>query len=320
MNRDNLVKPNRVTTGALVIGIDGGGTRTRARLANARGETLGTGEAGTANPNAHGFAAAQKEILAAMDRAFQEARIEKQNVAAVCLGIGGVDRAEERAHFAVWAREAVARRAEVVNDGEIVLAAGSPKNWGVALIAGTGSIAWGKARDGRIARAGGWGYLIGDEGSGFDLAREALRAATQTADGRGEPTRLLGAILKEWNLAAAMELIPRVYRSGFKPADIAQLAPLVVRVAAEGDPVAQRLVNRSAAALADAVVAVARQLRFRESEIPLALTGGLLIETELLRTSLVAELKSRGTNFLPITRVPEPVAGAVRMAIELMRG
>jgi N-acetylglucosamine kinase-like BadF-type ATPase len=307
-------------TSVLVIGIDGGGTRTRARLANARGEALGNGEAGTANPNAHGFAAAQKEILAAIDRAFQDARIEKQSVATVCLGIGGVDRAEERTHFAAWAREAVARRAEVVNDGEIVLAAGSSENWGVALIAGTGSIAWGKTRDGRIARAGGWGYLIGDEGSGFDLARGALRAVTQAEDGRGEPTRLRGAILTHWGIESVSELIPRVYRSGLAPADLAGLAPLVVRTAAEGDAVAQRLIERASAALADTVIAVARQLRFRESEIPLALTGGLLLETELLRTNLVAELKSRGTNFSPITLVPEPVAGAVRIAIELMRG
>jgi N-acetylglucosamine kinase-like BadF-type ATPase len=306
-------------TNVLVIGIDGGGTRTRARLANTRGETFSTGEAGPANPHARGFEAAEREILTAIQSAFESAHAEKQMVAATCLGIGGVDRAEERTRFAAWARETIAPRVQVVNDGEIVLAAGSSENWGVALIAGTGSIAWGKTRDGRIARAGGWGYLIGDEGSGFDLARGALRAVTQAEDGRGEPTRLRGAILTHWGIESVSELIPRVYRSGLAPADLAGLAPLVVRTAAEGDAVAQRLIERASAALADTVIAVARQLRFRESEIPLALTGGLLLETEWLRTSLVAELKNRGTNFSPITLVHEPVAGAVRIAIELMR-
>ncbi len=313
--------PNQLTaTSALVIGIDGGGTRTRARLAYSRGDTLGAGEAGPANPHAKGFEAAEREILAAIQSAFASAHAETQMVSAACFGIGGVDREEERTRIAAWARETVAPRVHVVNDGAIVLAAGSPENWGVALIAGTGSIAWGRTRDGRIARAGGWGYLIGDEGSGFDLAREALRAATQTADGRGKPTRLLDAILKDWGLVSAMELIPRVYRSGLAPADIARLAPLVIRSAEEGDAVARGLVERAAAALADTVVAVARQLQFTEAEIPLALTGGLLLEAESLQTNLVAELRNRGANFSPIVPVQEPVAGAVRMAIELLRG
>lgn len=306
-------------TGVLVIGVDGGGTRTRARLANTRGETLSTGEAGPANPHARGFQAAEREILTAIQSAFEGAHAEMQMVAATCLGIGGVDRAEERSRFAAWARETIAPRVQVVNDGEIVLAAGSSGNWGVALIAGTGSIAWGKTRNGHIARAGGWGYLIGDEGSGFDLAREALRAVTQAEDGRGEPTRLRDAILTHWGIGSVPELIPRIYRSGLAPADLAGLAPLVVHAAEEGDSVAQQLVERAFAALADTVIAVARQLRFRESEIPLALAGGLLLETELLRTSLVAELKSRDANFSPIALVREPVAGAVRIAVELMR-
>ncbi len=314
------MKPNRETTGTLVIGIDGGGTRTRARLANSRGETLGAGEAGPANPHSKGFEAAEREILAAIQSAFDSAHVEKQMVATTCLGIAGVDREEERARFAAWAREMIAPRVAVVNDGEIVLAAVSPENCGVALIAGTGSIAWGKTRDGRIARAGGWGYLIGDEGSGFDLAREALRAVTHSEDGRGEPTRLRDAILKHWGLASAAELIARVYRSGLTPADIARLAPLVVRSAEEGDAVARGLVERAAAALADTVVAVARQLQFTEAEIPLALAGGLLLEAESLRSNLAAELKNRGANFSPPAPVQAPVAGAVRLAIDLRRG
>jgi len=301
----------------LVIGVDGGGTRTRARLSRARGEILGNGEAGIANPNAHGFVAAQTEILAAIERAFQDAHIAKQIVAAACLGIGGVDRADERARLTEWARQAIAPRAQIVNDGEIVLAAGLPEKWGVALIAGTGSIAWGKTREGRIARAGGWGYLIGDEGSGFELAREALRAATQASDGRGEPTQLLEMILNYWGLNAAMELVPRVYRSGLAPADLARLAPLVVRAAEEGDAVARRLIERAAAALADTVIGVARALQLRDEKIPLALAGGLLLEAELLRANLRAELTRRGDAFAPIVLVREPVIGAVRIAMEL---
>lgn len=304
---------------SLVIGIDGGGTHCRARLANTRGEALGTGEAGTANPNAFGYAAAQKEILLAIQHAFDDAKIEKQIVDAVCFGIGGVDRAEERARFETWAEQNIARRAVALNDGEIVLAAGSAENWGVALIAGTGSIAWGKSRDAlpRIARAGGWGYLIGDEGSGFDLARNALRAATQAADGRGEPTCLIDAVLEHWSLENPSQLIQRVYRSGLKPADIAGLAPIVVRAAIAGDAVARRLIEQSADALATTIIAVARALDFHNGSIPLAMTGGLLLETEMLRARLLDIADTRGYHFAPVELVRKPVIGAVRIACRL---
>ena len=301
----------------LVIGIDGGGTHCRARLANTRGETLGMGEAGAANPHAAGYAAAQHEILGAIQRAFDDAKIEKQIVTAACMGIGGIDRPDERAQFAEWAQQFIASRAFIVNDGEIVLAAGLPENWGIALIAGTGSIAWGRTRDGKIARAGGWGYLIGDEGSGFDLAREALRAATHYADGRGEPTHLLDAILAHWHLDDARRLIPHVYRSGLKPADFAELAPLVIRASETGDAVARRLVERASESLAETIITVAKILPFHDGKIPLALAGGLLLQAAPLRLNLMAELKRRKNRFAPVTLVAEPVVGAVRLAINL---
>ena len=301
----------------LIIGIDGGGTHTRARLANTRGEILGNGEADTANPYAKGFDAAKQEILLAIQRAFDEAHIEKQMVGALCMGIAGADRKSEREEFETWASSTIAEKVQIINDGEIVLAAGSPENWGVALIAGTGSIAWGKSRQGKVARAGGWGYLIGDEGSGFNLAQEGLRAAMQCADGRGQDTRLIGAFLDQWNLRDAMELVPRVYRSGLKPADIAQLASVVVYVAEEGDVVAQQLVTRAGEELARAVVAVVKRLRLGNEPIPLAMTGGLLLSAELVRKKLFAALQSSGFSFSPTELVHEPVAGAVRIATKL---
>lgn len=302
---------------SFVIGIDGGGTHCRARLANMNGETLGAGEGGTANPYAAGFDAAQNEILTAIQHAFDDAKIARQIVDAVCMGVGGVDRAEERTRLQTWAEQNIARRAAVMNDGEIVLAAGSPENWGVALIAGTGSIAWGKTRAGKIARAGGWGYLIGDEGSGFSLAQNALRAAVQFADGRGESTRLLGAILEHWQLENPPQLVTRVYRSGLKPADIATLAPLVVQVANAGDNVARRLLEQAAEALATTIIAVARALDLTGEKIPVAMSGGLLLETEILRARLIEIAESRGYQFSPVELVREPVTGAVRLACRL---
>ena len=232
------------------------------------------------------------------------------------MGVAGADRPGERLEFETWVRNNIAEKIQVINDGEIVLAAGSPENWGVALIAGTGSIAWGKSRAGQVARAGGWGYLIGDEGSGFNLAQEGLRAAMQSADGRGQETKLLDAFLKHWELREAMELIPRVYRSGLKPADIAHFASIVTDAAEAGDAVAQRLVTRAGEELARTVSAVVKRLDLGEEPIPLAMTGGLLLSAELVRKDLLDALQSSGNRFLP-ELVHEPVIGAVRIATKL---
>jgi N-acetylglucosamine kinase-like BadF-type ATPase len=108
-----------------------------------------------------------------------------------------------------------------------------------------------------------------------------------------------------------------VYRSGLKPADIATLAPLVVQIANEGDVVARRLLEQAAEALATTIIAVARALNFDAEKIPLAITGGLLLETEILRMRLIEIAESRGYHFAPVELVREPVAGAVRLAFHL---
>lgn len=304
----------------LVIGIDGGGTNTRARLADRRGEILGAGEAGTSNPMHHGAAAAQAELLLATERAFEAAGRSRERVAALCMGLGGAGRAREQQELMAWARIELAERVEVVSDGQIVLAAGTPENWGAAVIAGTGSFVWGRNKEGETARAGGWGYLIGDEGSGFDLARGALRAATQAADGRAQETSLLAAILEFWDLAAPTDLVTRVYRSGLTHAEIAKLAPLVIAQAERGDAVALELIQDAAGNLARGVKAVGGALKFGTDSFPLALTGGLLLGAEFYRNKLLEALRLHGCVCAPIELVREPVLGAVRLARELVQG
>ena len=303
----------------LVIGVDAGGTHTRAALANLRGEILGAGDAGSGNPHQNGPTAARSEILSAIQRAFDAAHIEQQNIAAACLGIAGIDREDERVEWTKWASEKLSVRPRIVNDGELVLAAGSAENWGVALVAGTGSIAWGKSRDGRAARAGGWGHAIGDEGSAYDLARQALRAASQYADGRGEKTRLLDAILAYWKLESPQDLIGVVYRSEKKPADIAELAAVVVQCAEANDPVSQSLIENGSTELATMIYAVAHALEIQNDKFPLALAGGLLLGAETVRVHLLQAAEKRGLKFSSVALVNEPIKGAVRMAVEMMK-
>src|SRR5581483_5378036 len=128
-----------------------------------------------------------------------------------------------------------------------------PEGWGVALVAGTGSMAFARAPDGRTARAGGWGYLLGDEGSGYALALAALRAVVRDADGRGPATRLTSRLLAHFGAVLAQDLVRLVYGGGVDRAALAAVAPYVLEAAAAGDEVAAEIMAGQAEELADLV-------------------------------------------------------------------
>ncbi len=155
-----------------------------------------------------------------------------------CLGLAGFDRPDDRKILASWADEAGwAHRIVLVNDGDLVVAAGTPEGWGIGVIAGTGSIAVGRTPDGRTARAGGWGHLIGDEGSAYSVVLDALRLVARRADGRdprpagSDPlTERLCAAL---GVAEASQIVTAIYAPDFDRARIASLAPEVLAACAE---------------------------------------------------------------------------------------
>src|SRR4051812_13168126 len=172
----------------LLLGVDGGGTSTIALLARPEGDPVGRGVAGPSNAKAVGVAAARQALEAAIAAAFADAGLEARTVCVACLGLAGFDRPEDRQLLGEWAEAGRwAERLILVNDGDLVVAAGTADGWGVGVIAGTGSIAVARAPDGRKSRAGGWGHLIGDEGSAYGLALAALRRLARRADGRETP-------------------------------------------------------------------------------------------------------------------------------------
>ncbi|HEX6737707.1 MAG TPA: BadF/BadG/BcrA/BcrD ATPase family protein, partial [Vicinamibacteria bacterium] len=228
------------------------------------------------------------------------------------FGLAGVDTLEDEGRVARWAREqGLAAPLQVVNDSELVLAAGTPEGWGVALAAGTGSVCLGRHADGRFARVGGWGYLLGDEGSGYQVALRALRVATQTADGRADARELLQAVLRHWSLPTAAALIAHVYAPNVTQADVASLAAVVLDLAAQGDPSARAIIDEAALELARHVDAAARQLGLTRP--PLALAGGLLRPP--LRQAVLAAVRSE---LGPVDYVTDPPLGAVVLARRLL--
>jgi N-acetylmuramic acid 6-phosphate etherase len=304
------------------LGIDGGGTHTVALLARADAGAaggwarLGRGEAGPSNLQAVGAARALAALDEAVAKAFAAAGRERAPVAAACLGLAGAGRPEDQAVIQEWAaRIHLATAVEVTGDTPLLLAAGTPHGWGVALVAGTGSMAFARDRAGRTARAGGWGYLLGDEGSGYALVLAALQAVAQAADGRAEPTGLTGCFLDRLGLAQPQDLVGAVYRSGKDRPALAALAPLVLQAADAGDRVATSVVGQGAAQLAAAVIAAARALDLERIPLPLALAGGLLLSSPSFRQRVLDALTAQGTRADPVTLVTEPAEGAVCLAL-----
>jgi len=303
----------------LILGIDSGGSKTAAWLARwgegAEPEVLGLGAAGPANPQSVGLVEATRQLTAAVEAAFASARIPRQLVASAVLAAAGSDREENHRALTAWAEEfSLAARLQVVHDAWPVLAAGTPEGWGVALISGTGSLAFGKTADGRTARAGGWGFLFGDEGSGYALAVAGLRAVAQAADGRAGPTQLVDAILGHFHVDRAKALISSVYPLAGNQQRIAELAEMVLDVAMAGDATADVIVHEATRQLAAMVAAVAARLDWRGKTVPLALSGSVLVGRQWLCKRLGDDLRSLGLHAGPATVVSEPVVGAMKMA------
>jgi N-acetylmuramic acid 6-phosphate etherase len=311
--RSAETRPN----GELYLGIDGGGTHTVALLATGDSDNwtiVGRGTAGPSNRQAVGTERALAALDEAVNAAFASARLPRGSVVSACLGLAGADRPDDQSVIRDWAAHVrLADKVEVTNDAAILLAAGTPHGCGLVLIAGTGSIAFGRTVDGRRARAGGWGHLLGDEGSAYALVMTGLQAVARAADGCGPATRLMERFLHRFTLTQPQELIAAVYRSGRDRADLAALAPLVIETADE-DTVAAEIVEEGARELARAGESVVRQLGW-DGPIPLVLAGGLLLGSEAYRQRVLRSLQSCVIQAEPVALVEEPAQGAVKLAL-----
>jgi N-acetylmuramic acid 6-phosphate etherase len=302
----------------LVLGIDGGGTNTICLLAKAdTGEVIGRGVAGPSNIQAVGVETGLKALDECIDRAFGGANLPRAKAAAVCLGLAGVDRQEGLDVIHGWAaREAVAETVTVSNDATLLLAAGTPAGWGLAVIAGTGSIAFVRTPTGEIGRCGGWGYLLGDEGSAYQLALSGLRAACRSFDGVSPKTVLLDRFVQRMSLKEPPDLIPAVYRGPWDRSAIAGMAPMVLDAAAEGDAVAAGIVRYEARELAATAAGAVKANGLPTENLPVALAGGLLTKSELYRTHFLTGLGDAGISVGAVQLVTDPAVGAVVLARE----
>ena len=302
----------------LVVGIDGGGTRTRVMLADAHGTVLARTEgAGTALSPGHESAAADviksliADVLAMADRS-------EQRPAVCVVGVAGAG--QERAAQALWSALASRRVADDVSvqaDATVAMDDAFGDSAGVLLIAGTGSVAFSRAPDGRVERCGGWGPNVGDEGSAAWLGRRTLSVVTAAADGREPETALGGALLTALEMESLDELIP--WALDATPAKFATIAPIVMQVAATGDLRANALISLCVEELVLHVRTLARRCFVDErSAVPVALAGGLLSKGSLVRKRLEQRLKSAVPGASVRTEDVDAARGAVRRARRLL--
>jgi N-acetylglucosamine kinase-like BadF-type ATPase len=297
-----------------VIGIDAGGTKTVGILADETGRPLAEARGGGANLQTHG----ELEVEKVLDGILDALDPTRRNVAAVCLGIAGVDRPfDEQVIRGILRRLGYRETARIVNDAAIALAAGTPERVGIVVLAGTGSIAYGIDAGGRSVRAGGYGFLLADEGSAYWLGHQALRLVVRAADGRGPATALTPLVFAALEVTSIDELIPRVYERGLPKHRIAALAPNVEAAALQGDGLAADLVQQGARELALAARAVARQMDFGPGPFPVVVAGGAFKACPSMLSALERTLELPGARLSPLQL--EPAMGAVALALDLVR-
>src|SRR5215216_2777675 len=268
-------RPSALAARTLVLGVDGGGSKTRAVVADGGGEVLGEGLAGPSNPLRVGVSEAAGAIRDAADRACAEAGVRRVEIVAAEVGLAGVKRADIRERMRAALAELGVKRVVVVTDADIALYGATEGKPGLVIIAGTGSVCCGVNARGRRACAGGWGPVAGDEGSGSWIARRALQAVARATDGRGRKTALVEAACDYFNVASAEDLSTSVYAPSMTNSRIAGFGKRVVSTARRRDVVAREIIEEAGRELASAAAAVIRKLRMERESFQVAYVGGV---------------------------------------------
>jgi N-acetylglucosamine kinase-like BadF-type ATPase len=301
-----------------VLGIDAGGTKTVCLLADEQGTIVAESRRGGANLQAVGELEVEKVLHDVMEEAIGNHDVRP---IAICLGIAGVDRPDDATVVkSIMKRIGYKARVLVVNDALVALEAGAPGQAGIVVISGTGSISYGRNAKGEAARSGGWGYVLGDEGSGYWIGRAALRAVLRQSDRRGPETVLSPLLLEHFGIQRAQELIHEVYHTNLKPSAIGSLAKCVQAAFTKGDPVAIGILRGAADELEASALSVARRLDMVGQAFTFILAGGIFRAVPWLEQ----ELERRLPVSSPHSRVRlldrEPAVGAVALALLEARG
>jgi N-acetylglucosamine kinase-like BadF-type ATPase len=303
--------------GKYVIGIDGGGTKTLGAIAGADAKTLAQHEVASTNPHSNPLDTVSDRLGDLVGKLLASVGGKPDDVDCICLGMAGVDRPEDKPLIEkMIAKVLPDTKCVAVNDGVIALVAGALKPFGIIAISGTGSIAFGMNEAGERARAGGWGHILGDEGSGYVIGLRGMRAVCRAHDGRTPPTKLSDVILAHFGFDRAQQLLGWVRDIQGNKAEIGSLSRLVYEAHEQGDPIATAIINEEAADLAGQVEAVARKLFAGRGGYNIVVGGGNLRKSN----TYFGIFQEKVAVLLPGIEVirpgREPVEGAVIYALQ----
>lgn len=294
---------------SLVVGVDAGGTGTTVAVAD-DATVLRTVRGDAANVRSAGIEGAAESIARTIVRALEEATPDF-----VVVGAAGAGRLEVAQGLEKELRGRLGSHVEVVDDARIALRAAVPHGDGMVLIAGTGSIAYAEI-GGAAYRAGGHGYLLGDDGSGFAIGSAALRVLMRSYDERAPRDAMLDALEERLGARGAQEILSAVYETPSAVTTIASIAPIVLERADAGDRSATKIVQTAALELADLVKSIVRRAQASDRELPVVFAGGLLRANSMLTYLLETRISNETPLAHPMKNPPPAVTGAVTLARE----
>jgi len=302
---------------AFIVGVDGGASKTVALIATDSGKIVGRGQSGSSNYQNVGAAAAREAMSSAVDMALKMAHMTRKQLTIAVVALAGMDSNSDVTEVRRFTRVAnLADQSFVTHDSISALYAATEGGPGIIVNSGTGSFAAGVNERGQYARAGGWGYLIGDEGSAFDIGRKVLALSFRMLDGRAKPTKLQNIVRRRFRVTSLEDAMALIYPP--KVDDIALLSPIVSRLASS-DKTCRRILGSAGFELGELGCAVARRLEMTQNAFPIATMGGGFKSGRYLMRPFFRRIKAE----CPRARISflstEPVRGALMIALCILQ-
>jgi len=302
------------------IGMDGGGTKSILTAVDENGKEIAQLRGGPTNISAYTLDQVRSNIETIVNKLLQGYNLSKEECLGFCIGSAGIDKESDKPLMHAMIKQmGLSCDIQVVNDAEIILEAEKDCEAGVAIISGTGSIAYGTDKTGNRVKSGGWGHLLGDEGSGYWIANEAIIAAVRSADRRTEKTLLLDKILTVLEIDDPYKIIDFVYKDcASDKGKLASLSSAVSQAHQAGDAEASRILKKAGQELSLLGSTVLKQLAYEDKSIVVC-SGGILQNNDFIFNNVKMSLESMFEQVQVVRLSKEPVWGAVKMAMALSK-
>lgn len=299
-----------------VVGIDGGGTKTKLTVCDLDGNIIYSTVSGPSNILSSGFETAKESISQVIKEGMIESKYGIDNCISLCIGVAGAGREEIKKQLHQIVRDTGYKgKLIITHDAETALVGGTGGDEGILIIAGTGAICFGKTKEGRVHRVSGWGHIIGDEGSAYSLGVKVLNAVMKAYDGRGRQTVLTKNLLDYMDINSEEEIINLIYKDGITKQHIASMAILIDDACQLGDEVALEIVSQTVDELYECLEACIRKLNFADKNIKVIINGGVLVKNTYINKGFRDKIKDNYPLIEITTMIHDAAYGAAIMAI-----